>query len=65
MRRPLCYTKDVYPMMHMVMSQVKILDIKIPDYYACGECGKVFANDKELSEHKALIHDEKYVLLQH
>jgi hypothetical protein len=39
------------------------LDIKIPDYYACGECGKVFANDIELSEHKALVHDDKYVLL--
>jgi len=41
------------------------LDIKKPDYYACGECGKVFANDIELSAHKTLVHDEKYIPLQH
>jgi len=41
------------------------LDIKKPDYYACGECGKVFANDEDLSEHKTLVHDETYNLLQH
>ena len=48
-----------------MMSEVKILDIKKPDYYACGECGKVFAKDKELSAHKTLVHNEMYIPLQH
>gem|GEM_PF-3617914 len=41
------------------------MDINKPDYCACGECGKVFANEIDLSEHKTLVHDEKYILLQH